>query len=90
MVFMAAIGAICAGIFLAAREILPWLDARRTGVIRTRGDRPRPVLRTEEPDRFHALANRRLGAAGTGLLLLIGGLSALFWSVVDLVLVSQG
>ncbi|MBB4081392.1 hypothetical protein [Brevundimonas lenta] len=78
---MAGIGAIGAGVFLTLREFLPWLEANRTGAVRTRGARPQLVRRDEDPERFKDLTGRRLKAAGPGLLILAAGFGWLFWNV---------
>ena len=77
---MMAVGGIGAGLYLMLKDFLPWLLARQTGTIRTRGYRAQIVRRDENPERFHGLSRQRLQGAGTGAMLLIGGLAAFaFW-----------
>ena len=86
MWFMAGIGAIGAGLFLALRELLPWWEATRTGVVRTRSARAEAVRRDEDPERFKDLTGRRMKAAGTGLLFIVGGLAWLGWNAIGFML----
>ncbi len=70
---LAGIGATLAGLFLMLRSFLPWLEAKRTGVIRTQGHRPQKVERSVEPERFQALCSRRLGGVMPGFAMFMGG-----------------
>ena len=78
-------GAIGAGLFLMLREFLPWVEARRTGRVRRKGARAQIVTREAEPERFEALLQNRLKAAGSGALLILGGLGWLAWNALGLV-----
>lgn len=84
------LGAIAAGLFLSLREFLPWLEARRTGRLRTRGARSQLILRDQEPERFEILADRRLKAAGPGALFALGGVFWLGWNMLGLILATTG
>ena len=83
MLFLAAIGAIFAGLFLTLRGLLPWLAAARSGVIRTQGSRPQKIERATEPDRFKALNSQRLKSVWPGLLCMLGGIGFIGWSVLE-------
>ena len=43
------------GLFFILRELIPLLNARRTGVIHTRGHSRKRVERAAEPGRFEGL-----------------------------------
>jgi len=88
MWFLIGAGAIGAGLLLALRELLPWMEANRTGRIRTRGDRAQTVLRDEDPERFKALLNKRFNAAGPGALFVIGGVVWLAWNLLGLLMMA--
>jgi hypothetical protein len=83
---MVIIAAYIAGLFLILREAVPWLKARASGVIYTRGHRRHKVLRTEEPERFAALAANRFRAMGVGALVLALAVGWTVWSVFGAVL----
>jgi len=70
---LAGVGAALAGLFLMFRSLLPWLEARRSGVIRTQGLRPQRVEREVEPERFEALCRGRLGGVWPGAAMFLGG-----------------
>lgn len=80
-VLMLGVGASLAGLYFALQSGLPWLRARRTGVIRRLGPAAQKVERVVDPQRFKALSDRRLKTAATGLLISIGGLAAICFSV---------
>ncbi|WP_439470349.1 hypothetical protein [Brevundimonas sp.] len=88
MWFLIGAGAIGAGLLLALRELLPWMEANRTGRIRTRGDRAQTVLRDEDPERFKALLKKRFNAAGPGALFVIGGVVWLAWNLLGLLMMA--
>jgi hypothetical protein len=75
-IFALGVGSIFAGLFFGIRELAPYLQARRTGVIRRRGYSALLVRRDEEPDRFAALVRKRLTGALLGFGLSIAGLVA--------------
>lgn len=84
MWFLIGAGAIGAGLFLTLRSLIPWMTAQRTGVIRSQGSRAQKIERAVEPDRFRALAKKRLNGAATGLICLVGGIVWLvynFWAL---------
>lgn len=90
MWLMAGIGAIGAGLYLTLRALIPWMEANRTGTIRTQGARPQTVTRAEDPERFKTLVDRRFNAAGPGALFLIGGVVWLGWNLLGLAMAVSG
>jgi hypothetical protein len=90
MWFLIGVGAIGAGLLLLLRELIPWMEAARTGTIRTRGTRAQTVSRAEDPERFKALLQRRFSAAGPGALFIIGGLVWLGWNALGLLVSTTG
>lgn len=83
---MVIIAAYIAGLFLVLREGVPWLKARASGVIYTRGHRRHKVLRADEPERFAALAAHRFRAMGTGALVLALAVGWTVWNIFGAVL----
>ena len=73
MWILAGVGAALAGLFLMLRSFLPWLEAQRSGVIKTQGHRPQKVERKVEPERFQALCRHRLGGVLPGFAIFMGG-----------------
>jgi hypothetical protein len=90
MWFMVGLGAIGAGLLLALRELIPWMEAGRTGRIKTRGERAQTVIRDEDPERFEALLKRRFNAAGPGALFVVGGLVWLAWNGLGFMMATAG
>ena len=84
MWLLMGLGAIGGGLFLTLREILPWFAAQRSGVIRTRGARSEKISRAVDPERFNALARRRLKAAAPGSVVIQGGAAWLALNIVAL------
>jgi len=82
-----SIGAILGGLFLLLRDLLPYMAAQRTGVIRTLGHSRKPVLRTEEPGRFDALCRNRADGAITGAMVIAVGLVWAFIGLLALILI---
>lgn len=78
---MLSVGALFSGLFLGARDLAPYMAARRNGVITRKGARAIRVRRDEDPDGFaRLLANRSKGAAtGFGLSMLGAVGLSLFW-----------
>lgn len=70
---LAGIGAVLGGLFLMLREGLPLLEARRTGVVRSKGHAARRIERSAEPERFEALCRARQKAVTAGALVALGG-----------------
>jgi|JI102314A2RNA_FD_contig_61_72991_length_649_multi_1_in_0_out_0_2 hypothetical protein len=70
---LAGVGAILAGLFLMLRSLLPWLEAQRSGAVKTRGVRPQRIERTVDPERFKGLCRQRLSGALPGFALFMGG-----------------
>lgn len=75
------IGALLGGIILILRELFPFLQAQKTGVIRTRGHTRKQVLRAEEPDRFKALCRNRTDGMVVGAMVIGFGVA---WALVGL------
>ena len=69
----AGVGAFLAGIFLLLKEGLPLARARASGVIHTRGARPAPIRRDEDPVRYASLWRQRARALAPLVLLILGG-----------------
>jgi hypothetical protein len=80
-ILMTSAGAVFAGLVLGLRELVPYITARRTGVITRPGVREVRVRRDEDFDRFERLlANRSRGAAvGFGLSAAGALLVSFFW-----------
>jgi uncharacterized membrane protein len=89
MWLIAGVGAALAGVFLMLRSLLPWLEARRSGVIKTQGARVQRIERSAEPDRFDALCRKRLGGVLPGLAMFIGGGFFVFIQVMGIILTSR-
>jgi len=80
---MLIIGAYLAGLFLLLREAIPWLEAQRSGVIRSRGHRRDRVERAVDPDRFRVLSQQRFKAMGLGAICLAVAVGWTFWSLLN-------
>jgi hypothetical protein len=81
-ILMLSIGAVLSGLVLGIRDLLPFFEARRSGVIVRKGSGHARVRRDEDPDVFsRLLANRSKGATAALGLFMLGllgvGLSAL-------------
>ena len=79
------------GLYFILRELIPQLNAKRTGVIHTRGHNRKRVERVAEPERFEALCRQRyegmvLGLAimGLGIVWFLIGI----WAVIPAMVVS--
>lgn len=81
------IGACLGGIYLILRDLFPWLEAQRTGVLKTRGYTPKRVLRSEEPDRFKAYLRNRVDGMIIGLLAIGFGICWTFFGLFALILI---
>src|SRR6516162_4067172 len=87
-VLMLSVGSIFGGLFLGFRDLIPYLAAKRSGVIMRKGARVVAIRRDENPDGFdRLLANRGKGAA-TGLGLSMAGVVVL--SVFGLAVTGSG
>ncbi len=85
------LGACLAGLYLILRDLFPYLDARRTGVLRTRGYKPRKVSRAEEPERFRTLLRNRTDGMIIGVLAIVFGvLWAFLWFLALFALIPIG
>ncbi len=73
------IGAFLGGLFLILKELLPWLEAKRTGVIHTRGHRRVKVGKAVDPERFQGLCRQRVRSMGLGLIVIAFGFGWLVW-----------
>jgi hypothetical protein len=63
-ILMLSVGALFSGLFLGFRDLVPYMAARRSGVIRRKGARDVCVRRDADPEGFaRLLANRSKGAA---------------------------
>jgi hypothetical protein len=62
------------GLYLILRDLLPYLEALRTGVLKTRGHSPRKVVRADEPERFKTLLRNRTDGMLIGLLAIAFGI----------------
>ncbi len=89
MWFLIGSGLIGAGLFLSLRSLLPYLSAKRTGVIQSRGARKTRIERGTEPDRFKALAKQRLAGLWPGLACIAAGLGWLAYNFWALSIISQ-
>jgi hypothetical protein len=84
-------GASLAGIYLILRDLLPFLEAQRTGILHTRGYNRRKVLRADEPERFKALLRNRTDGMILGLLAIVFGILWLvFWVLALFALIPIG
>ena len=90
MWLIAGVGAALAGLFLMLRSLMPWLQARRTGVIRTLGARPQRVERATDPERFEALCRNRLSALVPGLAIFLGGAAFALMQVLGVIAAQAG
>ena len=72
-ILMLSVGAIFAGLFMGGRELLPYLAARRTGVIVRPGARDIRVRRDENAESFERLLARRGNGAAAGFGLAVAG-----------------
>lgn len=75
------IGACLAGFYLILRDLLPYLDAKASGAIRTRGHSRKKVLRSEEPERFKGLLRNRVDGMLIGLLACAFGVLWVFFGL---------
>jgi hypothetical protein len=78
---MAGVGALFAGVVLGIRDLVPYMTARRSGVIARPGARDVRIRRDEDPDRFERLLASRSRSAATGFGLSMAGalVLSLFW-----------
>ena len=79
------------GLFFILRELGPLMNARRLGVIYTRGHRRTRVERGYEPDRFEGLCRKRHEGIRLGLVII--GLGVVWflvgiWALIPAILVS--
>ncbi|WP_292228177.1 hypothetical protein [Brevundimonas sp.] len=79
---MIPIALYAAGLFLLLREAVPWLRARSSGVVYTRGQRRTAVHRDVEPDRYAALQSNRTRAMWPGLIMVLVALLWTFYAVI--------
>jgi|GEM_PF-3770795 len=75
------LGASLAGLYLILRDLLPWLEAQRTGTLHTRGHSRRKVFRADDPERFRTLLRNRTDGMLIGLLAIAFGILWLFFGL---------
>lgn len=75
-----------AGFFLLLREVLPWLRARSSGVVHTRGHRRTVVERDVEPERYALLMHNRVKAMLPGGIILLVAVTGTVWAVLSVML----
>ena len=78
-------GACLAGLYLNLRELLPFLEAHRSGVVRTRGYKREAVRRSEDPARFKALLRNHIDGMVIGLLAVLFGILWTFFGLFALI-----
>lgn len=79
------IGACLAGIYLILRDLLPFLGAHRSGVVRTRGYKREAVRRSEDPARFRALLRNHVDGMVIGLMAIVFGILWAFFGLLALI-----
>jgi hypothetical protein len=67
------LGAVLGGLFLAIKDLFPYLAAKRSGVIDRKGARAVRVRRDEDPEGFARLLANRGRSMGLGLGLSLAG-----------------
>lgn len=78
-------GACLAGLYLFLRDLLPFLEAHRSGVVRTRGYKREAVRRSEDPARFKALLRNHIDGMLIGLLAVLFGILWTFFGLFALI-----
>jgi|LauGreStaDraftv2_3_1035109.scaffolds.fasta_scaffold171826_1 hypothetical protein len=78
-------GACLAGLYLILRDLLPFLEAHRSGVVRTRGYKREAVRRSEDPARFKALLRNHIDGMVIGLLAVLFGILWTFFGLFALI-----
>jgi hypothetical protein len=78
-------GACLAGLYLILRDLLPFLAAHRSGVVRTRGYKREAVRRSEDPVRFKALLRNHIDGMVIGLLAVLFGILWTFFGLFALI-----
>ena len=78
-------GACLAGLYLILRDLLPFLEAHRSGVVRTRGYKREAVRRSEDPARFKALLRNHIDCMVIGLLAVLFGILWTFFGLFALI-----
>lgn len=79
------IGACLAGLYLILRDLLPFLEAHRSGAVRTRGYKRQVVRRAEEPERFKRLVRNHVDGMLIGLLAVLFGILWTFFGLFALI-----
>jgi len=72
-----SVGALLGGLFLALKELFPYLAARRSGVIVRKGARGLRIRRDEDPDGFARLLANRSRSIALALGLSLAGAAVL-------------
>jgi hypothetical protein len=78
-------GACLAGLYLILRDLMPFLEAHRSGVVRTRGYKREAVRRSEDPARFKALLRNHIDGMIIGLLAVLFGILWTFFGLFALI-----
>ena len=78
-------GACLAGLYLILRDLLPFLEAHRSGVVRTRGYKREAVRRSEDPARFKALLRNHIDGILIGLKAVLFGILWTFFGLFALI-----
>ncbi|MBS0295055.1 MAG: hypothetical protein JSR45_02000 [Proteobacteria bacterium] len=72
-----SIGALLGGLFLACKDLFPYVAARRSGVIVRKGARGQRIRRDEDPEGFARLLANRSRAVALALGLSLAGAAVL-------------
>ncbi len=74
-------GASLAGIYLILRDLFPFLEAHRSGVVRSRGYKRELVRRSEDPERFRGLLRNHVDGMVIGVLAVVFGILWTFFGL---------
>jgi len=86
---MLGVGAMFGGLFFVFRDLIPYLAAKRSGVITRRGYSAIKVSRDQEPERFANLLASRAKGVAFGFALSGGGLVAVVVAVFGMIAASR-
>lgn len=75
------LGACLAGAYLILRDLLPFLEAKRSGMVRTRGYKREAVRRSEDPERFRVLLRNHIDGMVIGLMAVAFGILWTFFGL---------
>lgn len=79
------IGACLAGLYMILRDLLPFLEAHRSGVVRTRGYKREAVRRADDPERFRRLLRNHVDGMVIGLMAIAFGILWTFFGLFALI-----